>query len=89
MQNYLKKQKSKNNFSAVDMLCGYPFIQINNGRELVIEGNCRILEYTDSVLSALCKGKRITVNGRNLDVKLMDSTALVVCGVLMSVCFGE
>ena len=89
MRNYSKKQKQSNYLPAVDMLCGYPFIQIYNGRELVIEGNCRILEYTDTALSAVCKGKIITVNGRGMDVKLMDINALVISGVILSVFLGE
>ncbi|MBR5528766.1 MAG: YabP/YqfC family sporulation protein [Clostridia bacterium] len=90
MKNYSKRKnenKKQNGAGAVSILRGCPYIHITDGRELTVEGNCRILEYTDEFLCVLCGKRRITVSGRELCVRLMDGYALVVCGIIHSVGF--
>jgi sporulation protein YqfC len=98
LKNYRKKSNNFRRVSTVvsektglpvDVLDGYPQIKLYCGRELIIEGRCRISEYTPETVRAVCRRVKITVSGRALTVKLMDEQALVVCGVIQSVSFEE
>lgn len=98
MKNYRKKPRtsipvsvelSEKSGLPLDILGGYPQIVIRSGRELVIEGKCRLLEYGAEKISAACGKVRLTVSGRGLNVCLMDSCALVVKGVICAVFFEE
>lgn len=82
-------QASEKTGLPIDVLGGYPQIRIYYGRELVIEGKCRLAEYTSENVCALCRKLKITVAGRALCVKLMDEHALVVCGVISAISFEE
>lgn len=73
----------------VDVLKGYPYLQLYGGRRLIIEGACRLLDYGDESLCAQCGKVRIRVSGRKINVGLMDPEALIVSGYIQSVSFEE
>ncbi len=98
MKNYRKKALSaiptavsvaEKSGLPIDVLGGYPMVTVKSGRELIIEGKCRLLEYCGEKIGIACGKVRITVNGRGLNVRLMDSCALVVAGVICAVVFEE
>ena len=73
----------------IDLLGGYPMVTVKSGRELIVEGKCRLLEYCGEKIGIACGKVRISVSGRGLNVSLMDSCALVVAGVICAVVFEE
>lgn len=73
----------------VDTLGGYPQITVKYGRQITVEGNCTILEYTGELLKIKCKNVIIKVSGRNICVKLMDELSLVANGNISCICFEE
>ena len=98
MKNYRKKANpgipvavsiAEKSGLPVDVLGGYPLVTIRSGREIVVEGKCRILEYCGEKIGIICGKVRLTVAGRGLNVRLMDSCSLVVAGVIGSVVFEE
>ena len=98
MKNYRKNTKqsiplcvsvSSKTGIPIDTLGGYPQITVRFGREVTVEGSCRIAEYSQEVLKILCKGVAITVMGKNISIKLMDELALVANGIISSICFEE
>ncbi len=73
----------------IDILSGYPQIKILSGHELIVEGRCRLLEYSTERICAVCGKTKLAVTGRGLDVRLMDENALVVIGLITALLFEE
>ena len=98
MKNY-RKQSSRETSALLavaqksglplDVLGGYPKIVVKSGRELIVEGKCRILEYCAERIGIICGRVKIKVEGRGLNVTLMDSSALALSGVICAVFFEE
>lgn len=72
-----------------DTISGYPQITVSYGRQICVEGKCRISEYTSEVLKLRCKGVCVLLEGKNIRVKLMDDEALVAVGAIKRICFEE
>lgn len=72
----------------LDVICGAPMIEMYSDRQLVIEGECRISHYEADRISAMCRGKNISVKGRDLNIKLMNCDALIISGNIESISFG-
>ncbi len=98
MKNYRKKESphipvcvtvSDKTGLPIDTLAGFPQITLRYGRELTVEGCCRISEYTSETLVILCKSVKITVSGKNIRVKLMDELYLVASGSISNISFVE
>lgn len=85
----LAAQISERTNLPVDALGSFPRILLNAGHELMIEGSCRIAGYSETCLHAVCGRHTVSVTGLALRVKLMNETALVVCGTIRSVSFDE
>ena len=98
MKNYRKnvvektsvaQKLSKKSELPFDVLAGFPQIKIRSGRELIVEGKCRLTEYSCEKIGVLCLGTEMTVTGRGLNVCHMDSKALVISGIICAVFFEE
>ena len=98
MKNYRKKESpnipvrvslSEKTGLPIDTLAGFPQITLRYGRELTVEGCCRITEYTNDTLGLQCKSVKILVSGKNIRVKLMDELYLVVNGCINNISFLE
>ena len=73
----------------IDILGGYPSIKILSGHEIIIEGRCRLLEYSRERICAVCGKMKVAVTGRGLDVRLMDGDALIIIGMITALLFEE
>ena len=92
MKNYRKKAKEAVHIAsdiARDIVGNIPKITVNSGKEVVIDGKCRIIEYGSEKISAVCGRMKINILGRALNVGLLDKCALVVRGVVTGVYFEE
>ena len=89
MKNYTSKAKKVVRRIADDIVDEIPKITVNGGREVIIEGKCKILEYKEQKICSACGKMRVSVSGRALNVGLLDKCALVVRGVVSGVWFEE
>ncbi|MBR5552301.1 MAG: YabP/YqfC family sporulation protein [Clostridia bacterium] len=98
MKNYRKNDVEKTSVAQklskkielpIDVLAGFPQIKITSGRELIVEGRCRLTEYSCEKIGISCSENVITVVGRGLNVCHMDSKALVVSGIICALFFEE
>lgn len=64
-------------------------IEMYSDRQLVIEGECRIVHYDTDRISALCHGRCICIEGSDLAIKMMNCDALIISGNIASISFGD
>ena len=64
-----------------------PFIELNGNRELLIEGSRGVLEYTPSVIRVNTADMIVTVSGRELDLRCISASALIIDGFITDIDF--
>lgn len=64
-----------------------PFIELNGNRELLIEGSRGVLEYTPSVIRVNTADMIVTVSGRELDLRCISASALIIDGFITDIGF--
>lgn len=64
-----------------------PFIELNGNRELLIEGSRGVLEYTPSVIRVNTADMIVTVSGRELDLRCISASALIIDGFITDIEF--
>lgn len=83
-----KKEKSaKRRNSALPPSLNAPFIELNGNRELLIEGSRGVLEYTPSVIRVNTVDMIVTVSGRELDLRCISASALIIDGFITDIEF--
>lgn len=64
-----------------------PFIELNGNRELLIEGSRGVLEYTPSVIRVNTADMIVTVSGRELDLRCISASDLIIDGFITDIGF--
>ena len=83
-----KKEKSaKRRNSALPPSLNAPFIELNGNRELLLEGGRGVLEYTPSVIRVNTADMIVTVSGRELDLRCISASALIIDGFITDIGF--
>lgn len=64
-----------------------PCIELSGNRELLIEGSKGVLEYTDESVRVNTGGMILTVEGRELNLRCISDSALIIDGFMTSLSF--
>ena len=64
-----------------------PCIEFSGNREVLIEGSRGVLEYTPEVVRINMPGMILTIRGRELDLRCISASALIVEGFMTGVEF--
>ena len=61
---------------------GAPCIELSGNREVLIEGSRGVLEYTPETVRVNTVGMMITVSGRELNLRCISASALIIDGFI-------
>ncbi len=64
-----------------------PCLELSGNRELLIEGGKGVLEYTPDCIRVNTSGMIVTVEGRQLDLRCISESALIIDGFLTRLSF--
>ena len=77
----MKKQKNKQKRNtALPPLMNAPCMEVSSNREVVLEGSRGVLEYSGETIRVNTAGMMISFFGRDLDLKCISESALVIGG---------
>ena len=83
-----KKEKSaKRRYTSLPPTLSAPFMELNGNRELLIEGSRGVLEYTPSLIRVNTSDMMVTVSGRELDLRCISASALIIDGFITDIEF--
>lgn len=71
----------------LDLLVGYPYMQIYGNREIVIEGVYGISKYNDDCLCVNISSKKLSVCGKNLRLDYLNNKNMSVKGYITGIEF--
>ncbi len=74
--------------SLTPVLGGSPVTEILSNREVTIDGCKGVSEYTECYISLDTSDGVITVNGRDLRIRYLSTSAVVIAGTVASVEFS-
>lgn len=81
-----KKKKDKRR-SELPMNLNLPCFEFSGNREVVVEGSRGVLEYAPEVIRLNTDAMVVSFFGRNLNLKCISPTALIIDGFVTSVEF--
>lgn len=64
-----------------------PCIELSGNREAVLEGSRGVLEYTPQIVRVNAVGMVVTFRGRQLDLRCISPSALIIGGFITAVEF--
>lgn len=64
-----------------------PYLEMKSNREITIDGCRGILQYEKEIIKISTGNMVLSFSGRNLNIKCLTSTSLVIDGYIMSVEF--
>lgn len=64
-----------------------PCIELSGNREILIEGSKGVLEYTPECVRVNTPGMILSVSGRELNLRCISETALIIEGFILSLQF--
>lgn len=82
-----EKQKESKRRSPFLSALNAPCIELSGNRELLIEGSKGVLEYTDESVRINTGGMILTVAGRELNLRCISDSALIIDGFITSLSF--
>lgn len=71
------------------ILSGGVHIELNSNREMLIDGKCSIMEYTDETVILNTQNGILKIAGAHLDILSMSRTSAVISGKIISLQFSE
>ena len=84
MKEQQKEPKRKTSFlSALNVPC----IELSGNRELLIEGSKGVLEYAAESVRINTGGMIVNVAGRDLNLRCISDSALIIDGFILSLSF--
>lgn len=69
------------------MAANLPFFEITGNKEITIEGSTGVLKYENDNIKINTKTMVVSVSGRNLKLKYLSSSALIIGGTILSIEF--
>ena len=79
-----EKNKSVIGKLPVDFMYNLPVIEFTANRQVTVEGSTGVLQYEKEVIRINTNSMVIAFNGRNLSLKCISSTAIVIDGFITS-----
>lgn len=70
-----------------DMFAQSPHFEFSSNKEVVIEGSKGVIEYTDSLIRINTSIGMVCFSGRNLNLKCITSSELIINGFILNVEF--
>ncbi|MBQ9673120.1 MAG: YabP/YqfC family sporulation protein [Ruminococcus sp.] len=83
----MKKSNENNRKIPLPLYNSLPIIEIIGNREITIEGSTGVLKYESDNIKVNTKSMVVSIEGRNLQLKFLSSSSLVVEGVILSLEF--
>lgn len=71
----------------IDLLCGYPYMQLFGNREIIIEGVHGITKYQQDILSVNIANKKLCIRGRDLHLEYLNNNNMSLKGYIMNIEF--
>lgn len=84
MKEHPKETKRKTSFLST---LNAPCIELSGNRELLIEGSKGVLSYSADSVRVNTGGMIVNVAGRELDLRCISDSALIIDGFIMSLSF--
>lgn len=81
-----KNKDAKRRQSIISAL-NAPCMELSGNRELLIEGSKGVLEYTCDTVRVNTGGMILTVAGRELNLRCISESALIIDGFILSLSF--
>lgn len=82
----MKKDKQESNSkrrpAAIPPAITAPCVELSGNREALIEGSRGVLEYTPETVRVNTVGMMITVSGRELNLRCISASALIIDGFI-------
>ena len=86
MKEKKEKKETKRHFSSLPSV-NAPCIELSGNRELLIEGSKGVLEYATDTIRVNTAGMLLTVCGRELNLRCISDSALIIDGFITSLSF--
>jgi sporulation protein YqfC len=84
-----KNEKKKRRLLAeLPPMTGAPCIELSGNREAVIEGSKGVLEYSTECVRVNTGGMVVTLSGRELDLRCISSSSLIIRGFITGLEFA-
>ena len=80
----MRKPKDFEKFIPATLSSGLPVVEIKGNREMTVEGSTGVLKYEQENIKINTKMMVISVNGRNLKLKYLSSSSLIIEGTFLS-----
>ena len=84
MKEHPKETKRKSSFLST---LNAPCIELSGNRELLIEGSKGVLSYSADSVRVNTGGMIVNIAGRELDLRCISDSALIIDGFIMSLSF--
>lgn len=81
-----EKNEGRRRFSSLPGV-NAPCIELSGNRELLIEGSKGVLEYASDTIRVNTAGMLITVGGRELNLRCISDSALMIDGFITCLSF--
>ena len=82
------KKRRKRRPSALPPISGAPCIELSGNREAVLEGSRGVLEYAPEIVRVSTAGMIVSFFGRDLDLRCISPSALIVGGFITKIEFN-
>ncbi|MBQ4105572.1 MAG: YabP/YqfC family sporulation protein [Clostridia bacterium] len=82
------KEKTSLGYSLKDVFSSQSHIEISGNNIVTIEGSKGVLEYSDTVIRISVGYNSVAVCGRNLNLKCISPTSLIIEGFIQNIDFS-
>lgn len=83
----MSDKKSRRRFSTLPPIDSAPCMELSGNREVVLEGSRGVLEYTPEIVRVNTVGMIVSFHGRELDLRCISPSALIIGGFITSIDF--
>ena len=80
------EKKKEKRWAALPVI-NAPCIELSGNREILIEGSKGVLSYATDEVRVNTAGMILTVSGRELDLRCISDTSLIIDGFITSLSF--
>ena len=85
--NVKKKTDEKKSRRSDLPIANLPCIELSGNREILIEGSRRVLEYSPACIRVNTAGMILSAEGRELNLRCISESALIIDGFITSLTF--